>query len=108
MISPRMDAIPLPDEALEEPELAEEAAEEHRGRGGRILHFLGLVLPPLIVAAVAIGVWYFATYVALDAQRRFLLPAPHMVIEGSFVESGPRDEILTATLETAKVALVGL
>jgi NitT/TauT family transport system permease protein len=107
MMSARMDAIPLPDDPLEEPQLVEEAGELREGRSG-LRHVVGLVVPPLIVAAIAIGVWYFATYVALDAQRRFLLPAPHSVIEGSFIESGPRNEILTATYGTAKVALVGL
>jgi NitT/TauT family transport system permease protein len=101
-------AVPLPGDPVAEPELFEEEAVETPERGGRVRHAVGLVIPPLIVAAVAIGVWYFATYVALDEQRRFLLPAPHAVIEGSFVESGSRDEILTATLETGKVAFVGL
>jgi NitT/TauT family transport system permease protein len=98
------DTIHLPDDALAEQELVEEVREG----GGRLRHFVGVVVPPLIVAAIAIGVWYFATYVALDAQRRFLLPAPHAVIQGSFIESGPRDEILTATYHTGKAALVGL
>jgi NitT/TauT family transport system permease protein len=101
------DALPLADDGVEEPELVEDAAAYREG-GGRVRHMLGIVVPPLIVAGIAIGVWYFATYVALDAQRRFLLPPPHAVIQGSFIEADSRHEILIASYETAKVAVVGL
>ena len=43
-------------------------------------HAASVVGPPLVVAGLVIGVWYFATYVLLDAQRRFLLPPPHAVV----------------------------
>ncbi len=77
-------------------------------RRGRVRHLLSVVLPPLAIAALAVGAWYFATYVLLDAQRRFLLPAPHAVIQGSFIDGGSRHEILVATYQTARVAVVGL
>jgi NitT/TauT family transport system permease protein len=105
--SVRTDEVRLADDAVEEQDPFDQEAER-TDEQGRLRHVVGVALPPLVVAGVAIGAWYFATYVALDAQRRFLLPPPHAVIQGSFIESGPRGEILTATLETAKVAVVGL
>ncbi|MFN8224280.1 MAG: ABC transporter permease [Gaiellales bacterium] len=76
-----------------------------RERAGRLL---GVVAPPFAVAAIAIGAHYFATYVLLDSQRRFLLPPPHRIIQGSFFDATSRDEILGATYHTAVVAVVGL
>jgi NitT/TauT family transport system permease protein len=107
MTSARADVLRLPDDPVGEQELFEEKVE--RGdHTRRLWNIVAVIAPPLFVAGVAIGVWYFATYVALDAQRRFLLPAPHAVIDGSFVNGASRHEILVATLETGKVALVGL
>jgi NitT/TauT family transport system permease protein len=71
-------------------------------------HTIGVVVPPLVVAAFVLGVWYLATYVVLDEQRRFLLPPPHAVVTESFADHATRNEILDATFQTAKVALVGL
>jgi len=101
------DAVRLADDPLEEPAVADET-EDFREGDGKVRHFLGVVVPPFIVAAIAVGVWYFGTYVALDAQRRFLLPAPHDVLRGSFVDGTSRHEILIASYQTAKVAVVGL
>ena len=95
----------LPDDRIEEPEEEVGVSPERRGR---VRHLLSVVLPPLAIAALAVGAWYFATYVLLDAQRRFLLPAPHAVIQGSFIDGGSRHEILVATYQTARVAVVGL
>src|SRR5438105_3709032 len=91
---------------LEEESVADATGAEERR--SRIRHMLHVVLPPLAVAAVAVGAWYFATYVVLDAQRRFLLPAPDAVIRGSFLDASSRHEILAATYNTARVAVVGL
>ena len=94
----------VPDDRMEEPE-EEVVSPERRSR---VRHLLSVVLPPLAIAALAVGAWYFATYVLLDAQRRFLLPAPHAVIKGSFIDGGSRHEILVASYQTARVAVVGL
>jgi NitT/TauT family transport system permease protein len=82
------------------------AAVLKSGRGVR--HTVGVVLPPLVVAAIVLGGWYLASYVVLDAERRFLLPPPHQVVSEGFFDRTARNEILEATLETAKVAIVGL
>ena len=73
-----------------------------------VRHTAGVVLPPLVVAAIVLGGWYLASYVVLDEQRRFLLPPPHQVVSEGFFDRTPRAEIAEATLETAKVAIVGL
>jgi len=104
-MSARADAMNLPDDRIEEPEEKVGVSPERRSR---VRHLLSVVLPPLAIAALAVGAWYFATYVLLDAQRRFLLPAPHAVIQGSFIDGGSRHEILVATYQTARVAVVGL
>jgi NitT/TauT family transport system permease protein len=73
-----------------------------------VRHTAGVVLPPLVVAAIVLGGWYLASYVVLDEQRRFLLPPPHQVVSEGFFDRTARTEIAEATLETAKVAIVGL
>jgi NitT/TauT family transport system permease protein len=69
---------------------------------------LGIVLPPMAVAAVFVGGWYIVTYLVLDKGRRFLLPAPHQVFVEGVIRSGTRGEILEALWNTTKVASVGL
>jgi NitT/TauT family transport system permease protein len=101
------DAVRLADERVDDRDVTEGAADSREG-GGRIRHVVGVLVPPLIVAGIAIGAWYFASYVALDPARRFLLPPPHAVVDVSFIHGEPRGEILTAAYETAKVAVLGL
>ena len=95
------------DVRLDEPELVVVPADGPRPRR-RLRHTSAFVLPPLAVAGLVIGVWYFATYVVLDAQRRFLLPPPHAVVTDSFFDQAVLIEILEATYQTARVAFVGL
>lgn len=72
-----------------------------------------VVWPPVLLGAVLLGLWYFVTYVVLDEQRRFLLPAPHEVISEGFLGEDRRG---TATAEllwnglkrTGIVAAMGL
>lgn len=62
---------------------------------------------PLAVLAAVLGLWYFVSYVVLEPSRRFLLPAPHVVVtDGLF---GPSiSGMLEALGRTATVALTGL
>ena len=97
------------DVQLDEPEQATVVPVKRRPRARRrFLDALAVIVPPLIVACVVLGAWYVATYVVLDAERRFLLPPPHEVVRQGFFDQATRNEILEATLETAKVAIVGL
>ena len=72
-----------------------------------------VVLPPLLLGVVLIAIWYAVTYLVLDEQRRFLLPAPHKVIsEGFFGEDRRGDSTMSIILgglrRSAIVAAMGL
>jgi len=43
-----------------------------------------VVIPPLVLVAVLIGVWYFFSYRIV--KRRFLLHPPHDVIQEGFLK----------------------
>lgn len=77
-------------------------------RRWRPWRLLGAILPPFGVAGLVVAGWYAATYVLLDQQRRFLLPPPHDVVQQGLLDGEVRGEILTASFDTAKVAIVGL
>jgi NitT/TauT family transport system permease protein len=88
-----------------------EAVDDHEHEpepASKLRHWLGLIAPPALVAALVLGAWYFGTYVMLDAQRRFLLPAPHEVVEIGILDGESFREIFDATYNTGVVALVGL
>ena len=62
---------------------------------------------PLAVLAAVLGLWYFVSYAVLEPSRRFLLPAPHVVVtDGLFGPDMP--DMLEALGRTATVALTGL
>ncbi len=63
--------------------------------------------PPLAVAALIIGLWYFVGAVILDPSKSYLLPPPHDVIATYFDPNlGP--EMFEALWNSAVVALTGL
>jgi NitT/TauT family transport system permease protein len=66
------------------------------------------VLPPLVLGAVLVGIWYFVTYIVLAPRRRFLLEAPHDVLQVGFFDWENFHEILDGLLSSARVAFVGL
>lgn len=66
------------------------------------------VLPPLLVLAIAIGIWEFVCYVLLDPSRRFLLPPLQTVINQSFFVSANLTTLLQAFWTTAYLAMFGL
>jgi NitT/TauT family transport system permease protein len=67
-----------------------------------------VVVPPLVLTALVIGIWYFISYVVLVPRRRFLLRPPHEVVEKGFLEWETFSAILDALWSTTKVALIGL
>jgi NitT/TauT family transport system permease protein len=85
--------------------LSERRASAGRGRLRRLI---GITVPPLIVAVVMIGFWYFMSYVVLDAERRFLLPPPQQVVTVGFLNWQNFSQILVALWTSTQVALVGL
>jgi NitT/TauT family transport system permease protein len=74
----------------------------------RAKRIAAVVLPPLGVAGLAIGVWYFVTYQVIDPGRRFLLPPPQDVIHKGFGNDRVLHDILRGVWETTKVSLEGL
>ncbi len=76
--------------------------------------FLGRFLPPTIMLAIFIGIWYLYSTLAFEQafQRRNALPYPHEVVQDGFLplwdsNQGTR-EILGYMWPTIKVTLLGL
>ena len=67
-----------------------------------------LIVPPLLLGAALIGVWYWASYVWLQGRRRILLAPPHRVIKEGFLDTKNLGEILDGMWVSAKVAGIGL
>lgn len=63
--------------------------------------------PPLAVLAGVIALWYLVSMVILEPDRRFLMPAPHVVL-GVFGDPKTSLDILEALWNTATASLVGL
>lgn len=68
---------------------------------------------PIIVFGFFIGAWYLLSDVILPPEKRFLLPAPHKVIDEGFLvwktgENRGFQPILLSLWDSAKVALIGL
>lgn len=95
MSTPAPDVITLPEDEL--------PVVRRRRRTGRI----AIWGPPLAVLALVVGVWYLVALVILDPDRRFLLPAPHVVF-GVFGDEKTRADVAEALWNSATVALVGL
>jgi NitT/TauT family transport system permease protein len=66
------------------------------------------VLPPVLLGAFLIGLWYFISYVVLAPRRRFLLRPPHEVVEVGVLDWDNFSEILDALWSSARVAFIGL
>ena len=70
--------------------------------------WLRLLLPPILLGALIIGLWYFVSYNVLDAQRRFLLRPPHQVWAVGFADWENFSEILLGLWSSTQVAMIGL
>ncbi|MEM9562144.1 MAG: ABC transporter permease [Actinomycetota bacterium] len=66
------------------------------------------VLPPLVLGAGIIGLWYMVTYVFLDPDKRFLLRPPHEVWLVGFADWENFSEILGGLWSSTRVAMIGL
>src|SRR5215207_8357656 len=80
-----------------------------RGRTAAGLRgFARFGLPPLLVLAAFIGLWYLITYEVLDPNRRFLLPPPQDVVNIGLRDEANLTEVLNGLWATTQVALTGL
>ena len=82
---------------------AHRQAERSRGTG-----MAANLIPPLLMGAVLIGLWYFVSYVILDEGRRFLLEPPHEVLNVGFLDWANFSEILLGLWSSTRVAMIGL
>jgi NitT/TauT family transport system permease protein len=80
-------------------------AERPRRRGQG---WVVAVLPPLVLGAILIGLWYFVSYVVLAPRRRFLLRPPHEVVQQGFLVWDNLHPMLDGLYWSARVALIGL
>lgn len=74
----------------------------------RLRRIAAQLLPPAVLGALLIGIWYFVSYVVLDAKRRFLLEPPHEVWKVGFAAWDNFHEILDGLWSSTKVAGIGL
>jgi NitT/TauT family transport system permease protein len=79
-------------------------------RAGRSTRPEGALLrfAPLFVFVGVIGGWYFVSMIVLDADRRFLLPPPHSVIDVAFLDWFNLKRLLRGLWLSTSVALIGL
>lgn len=106
----------MPPETIAAPEAAAHAVAEEletvsRARpvgstGARIALASRLALPPVLVFAVLIGLWY-----ALNAwvvRPQFLLPRPDQIISDGFMDGTVRQQLIDGLGQTGKVVVTGL
>jgi NitT/TauT family transport system permease protein len=75
---------------------------------GRAASRLPRWVPPLVVFALVIALWYAVTYLLLTPERRFLLPPPDAVVRVGLFDPDNRAELLGGLLLSGEVALLGL
>ncbi len=78
------------------------------GQPSRIKKYVAVFVPPLILGACVIGLWYYITFGVLAEKRRFLLRPIHSVIDVGFLDGDNRTESLNALWSSTEVALIGL
>lgn len=70
--------------------------------------FARVLLPPLVLGAGLIALWYGISYGLLSESRRFLLRPPHEVLTNAFLDADVMSEIGWAAWSSTKVAFFGL
>ena len=74
----------------------------------RTKKYVAAFMPPLILGAGVIGLWYYISFGLLEEKRRFLLRPIHSVIDVGFLDGDNRSESLQALWSSTEVALIGL
>jgi NitT/TauT family transport system permease protein len=65
-------------------------------------------IPPLILFAAMIALWYAVSYLLLTPDRRFLLPPPDAVLRIGFLDGDNLAELLDGLRLSTEVAVLGL
>ena len=86
----------------------EESSAAVMSQPSRIRKYTSSFLPPLILGAGVIGLWYYISFGLLEEKRRFLLRPIHSVIDVGFLDGDNRTESLKALWSSTEVALIGL
>ena len=73
----------------------------------RLVSWMLIAGPPLIVFGVIIGIWY-GVHAGLDGGKKVLLPTPGEVIKDGYGNSIVRHQIFESLWQTSKVVIVGL
>jgi NitT/TauT family transport system permease protein len=82
---------------------------DRAGRSARLPRRVALTVgPPAVVLAILVGVWYGVSYLLVDPELRFLLPAPDEVVRVAFLDRASLAELLRALGLSAQVAMTGL
>jgi NitT/TauT family transport system permease protein len=84
-----------------------EAVEQAEPIKRRVMS-LRVAIPPLMTGALIIAIWYFVSYVILDAKRQFLLRPPHEVWTVGFANGHNFSEMMNGLWATSKTAFWGL
>jgi NitT/TauT family transport system permease protein len=69
---------------------------------------LARILAPVVVFALVLGLWTYASDHLIDPSTRFLLPPPVAVLKVGVLDWHNLGEILSALWTTTRVALIGL
>ena len=87
---------------------AERPAAPPGAEASRRRKLAAVALPPAVLGACMLGLWYAVSYIVLDEHRRFLLHPPHRVIQAGFLDWEKFSRILGGLRSSAGVALIGL
>jgi len=88
--------------------LAEAPTVRVAAQASRPRRIAAAVIPPVVLFAAVIGVWYFAHRFLLVQYRKFVLPYPHDVVRVGFFEWDNLHELLQALWSSIRVAGLGL
>jgi NitT/TauT family transport system permease protein len=77
----------------------------HRGRGRQRL--TDALLPAGVFLAL-LGIWYAITYLVLDEDRRFLMPAPHTIVTDALLDPATMEKVAEGLWRSVVVTFVGL
>jgi NitT/TauT family transport system permease protein len=97
--------VETPPTATEAPAGAGTAPLVRRRRGRKRL--TDALLPAGVFVAL-IGIWYAITYLVLDPDKRFLMPAPHTIITDALFDPNIMEKISDSLGRTVTVTFVGL
>lgn len=89
-------------------DLGDPLVKKHRTGPGRTRSAAAAIFPPVVFGALLLGVWYFISYQVLVPRRRFLLRAPHEVVNEAYLDVDTFSDMMNGLWVSTKVAAYGL